>query len=212
MVSTQQRRNRYIAYSTALFLISCVLLLPLKARADLILYDPEVDVSMSLYRPLFTKGDVAPEIGTGLYFGGYFSRKSRFFTDYFNAERIYTIFETGIAINPIEDEDVSFITIPLHVNFAYRIGLGEKFSLLPFLGTGLQITYNDYLSDPAYNEIFKDRPYAGVLVSTGFELRWRIMKRSTLRLKFDYGIVFDGRLESGYVQYLQLRLPVPFIP
>ena len=182
------------------------------AGADLTLYDPEVDVSLSVYRPIINRGDIAPDIRTGLYFGGYFSMKSFFFTDYFNTKRIYTIFEGGLALNPIGDETALFITIPLHVSFGYRIGLGKKIALIPFVGTGLNITYNDFLTDPVYNEAFNDRPYAGGVISGGLEFRWAIMRSSVFRLKFDYGIVFDNRVESGYTQYLQIRLPVPFIP
>ena len=182
-----------------------------RAAADLILYDPEIDVSISLYKPLINKNDSAPDIDMGVYFGGYLSRKSRFFTDYFNAERIYTIFEGGVAINPIQNEDSNYITIPLQVAIAYRIG-SAKFSFLPFISVGLNFTFNRYLNDPAYNESFRDGPNGVFSMGTGFELRWTMVKYSALRLKFDYGILFDGRVESGYMSYMRLRMPLPFIP
>jgi hypothetical protein len=197
-----------------LFLIGAALLFPLaanRASADLILYDPEIDVSISLYKPLINEGDRAPDIEMGVYFGGYLSRKSRFFTDYFNAERIYTIFEGGVAINPIQNEDSNYVTIPLQVDIAYRIGSG-KFSFLPFISMGLNFTFNKYLNDPAYNESFSDGPNLTFSMGTGFELRRTILKYSALRLKFDYGILFDGRVESGYIPYMRLRMPLPFIP
>jgi hypothetical protein len=182
------------------------------ADGDLTLYDPDVDVSMSLYYPMIDEGAPAPDIGAGIYFGGYFSRQSRFFTDYFNSRRIYTMLEAGLAINPIENEDVPFITIPFRADFGYRIGIGKSIALIPFIGVGFQITYNDYLSDPSYNAIFEDRAFFGGLVETGLEFRWEFMARSTLRLRLNYGIVFDGRVESGYIPYLLIRFPVPFIP
>lgn len=197
-----------------MFLITAALFFQLAANwatADLVLYDPEIDVSMSLYKPMINSDDTAPDIAMGVYFGGYLSRKSRFFTDYFNAERIYTIFEGGIAINPIREEDSNYVTIPLQVDIAYRIGSG-RLSFLPFISLGLNFTFNSYLSDPAYNESFKDGPHAAFSVGTGFELRWTILTYSALRLKFDYGILFDGRVESGYMPYVRLRLPLPFIP
>jgi hypothetical protein len=218
MAFTRRRPNKLIVRFTGLGLGLGLLFgawtafLPADSRADIILYDPQVDISMSIYYPLFNEGDIAPNIRPGIYFGGYFSRRSRFFSDYFNSERVYTIFEAGVAVNPIENEDSLFITIPLHVNFAYRIGRGSKFSFLPFVGTGLNITYNDYLSNPQYNEIFRDRPYLGAVLALGFELRWPILKRSALRVKVDYGLVFDGRVTSGYTQFLRIRLPLPFIP
>jgi hypothetical protein len=195
-------------------LIAAVLFFPLTSNgavADLILYDPEIDVSISLYKPLINEGDTAPDIGMGVYFGGYLSRKSRFFTDYFNAERIYTIIEGGIAINPIQDEDSNYVTVPIHVDIAYRIGSG-KFSFLPFISVGLNFTFNSYLNDPAYNESFRDGPNGAFSVGTGFELRRTILTYSALRLKFDYGFLFDGRVESGYMHYMRLRMPLPFIP
>jgi hypothetical protein len=211
MAFTRRKRNRYLGGGFLLLGIA-VLLIPAAAGADLTLYDPEVDVSLSIHRPIFNQGDIAPDIRTGLYFGGYFSMKSPFFTDYFNTKRVYTLFEAGLALNPIENESALFITIPLHVSFGYRIGLGPKFALIPFVGTGLHITYNDYLADSDYNEIFKDRPHASGVISGGLELRWTMMKSSVFRVKFDYGIVFENRVESGYTQYLQVRLPIPFIP
>ena len=210
MAFIRQKQNRILKLSI-LFLVGAVLFSPCRTRADLILYDPEIDVSMSLYKPLINEGDTAPDISMGIYFGGYMSRKSRFFTDYFNAERIYTIFETGMAINPIRNESSNYVTVPMQVDLAYRIGSG-KFSFLPFLSFGLNFTFNDYLSDPAYNESFKDGPNAAFSAGAGFELRWAVMKRSRLRLKFDYGILFDGRVESGYMTYMRLRMPIPFIP
>jgi len=213
MAFTRQKQNKKYICCT-LFLIAAVLIFPLtvnRATADLILYDPEIDVSMSLYKPMTNADDTAPDIAMGIYFGGYLSRKSRFFTDYFNADRIYTIFEGGIAINPIQNEDSNYITIPLQVDIAYRIGSG-RFSFLPFVSMGLNFTFNSYLSNPAYNEFFKDGPHAAFSVGTGFELRWTILTYSALRLKFDYGILFDGRVESGYMPYMRLRMPLPFIP
>ena len=213
MASTRQKpNNKYICF--VLLLITVALFSPRaanRATADLVLYDPEIDVSASLYQPMINSGDTAPDIGMGVYFGGYLSRKSRFFTDYFNAERIYTIFEAGFAINPIQDEDSYYVTIPFHVDIAYRIGQG-RFSFLPFVGLGMNLTFNDYLSDPSYNESFKDGPNGAFSVGTGFELRWKVLTYSALRLKFDYGILFDGRVESGYMYYMRLRMPIPFIP
>jgi hypothetical protein len=181
------------------------------AWADLVLYDPDIDVSVSVYKPLVNGDDAAPDIAPGVYFGVYLSRKSRFFTDYFNADRIYTIFEGGIAINPIRDEDANYVTVPLHADIAYKIGQG-KFSFLPFISLGLNFTFNGYLSNPEYNENFNDGSHAAFSVGTGFELRWTILTYSALRLKFDYGILFDDRVESGYMYYTRLRLPLPFIP
>jgi hypothetical protein len=182
------------------------------AAADITLYEPNVDVSLAVYHPMISKEDVAPDIRTGIYFGGYFSWKSPFFTDYFNTKRIYTIYEVGLALNPIENESALFVTIPLRVSFGYRIGLGKKIALIPFAGTGLHLTYNDSLEDAVYSEIFEDRLHVCGLVSAGLELRWAIMRGGIFRLKFDYGIVFDNRVESGYTQYLMVRLPLPFIP
>jgi hypothetical protein len=181
------------------------------AWADLVLYDPEIDVSVSLYKPIINSEDAAPDITTGVYFGAYMSRKSRFFTDYFNAERIYTIFEGGIAINPIREEETNYVTVPLHANIAYRIGQG-RFSFLPFISLGLNFTFNGSMNNPAYNENFNEGSHAAFSVGTGFELRWTILTYSALRLKFDYGILFDDRVESGYMYYARLRLPLPFIP
>ena len=214
MAYTRQKQNntylrcKLLLITAALFAALCA---AGSAAADLVLYDPEIDVSVSLYRPMINGEDSAPDIGLGVYFGGYLSRKSRFFTDYFNAERIYTIFEGGVAINPIRNEESSYVTVPLHANFAYRIGQG-RFSFLPFISFGLNFTFNSYLSDPAYNEEFKDGPHGAFSVGTGFELRWNILTYSALRVKFDYGILFDGRVESGYMYYMRLRLPFPFIP
>ena len=213
MAFTRQKQNKTLS-CCALFLIGTALFFPLaanRAAADLILYDPAIDVSMSLYKPLINESDRAPDIGMGVYFGGYLSRKSRFFTDYFNAERIYTIFEGGVAINPIQNEDSNYITIPLQVAIACRIG-SAKFSFLPFISVGLNFTFNRYLNDPAYNESFRDGPNGAFSMGTGFELRRTILKYSALRLKFDYGILFDGRVESGYMPYMRLRMPLPFIP
>jgi len=197
----------------AFFLLGITtLLFPLTAAADITLYEPDVDVSLSVYHPMISKNDVAPDIRTGIYFGGYFSWKSPFFTDYFNTERIYTIYEAGLALNPIENETALFVTIPLRVRCGYRLGIGQKIALIPLAGTGLHLTYNDSLDDTVYSDIFEDRFYVRGLVSAGLEFRWTIMRGSTLRLKFDYGIVFDNRVESGYTQYLMVRLPLPFIP
>ena len=77
---------------------------------------------------------------------------------------------------------------------------------------GLNFTFNRYLNDPAYNESFRDGPNVAFSMGTGFELRRTILKYSALRLKFDYGILFDGRVESGYMPYMRLRMPLPFIP
>jgi hypothetical protein len=214
MVFLRQKQNKKFIYYCTLFFIATALLFPYSAsgaRGDLVLYDPEIDVSMSLYKPLINEGDRAPDIDMGIYFGGYLSRKSRFFTDYFNAERIYTIFEGGVAINPIKNEDSNYITIPLQVDIAYRFGSG-KFSFLPFISMGLNFTFNRYLNDPAYNESFRDGPNGAFSMGTGFELRRTTVKYSALRLKFDYGILFDGRVESGYMPYMRLRMPLPFIP
>jgi hypothetical protein len=208
----QQRPNRIIPAIVVLCIGVLFCFLPAASRADAILYEPEVDVSMSLYMPIINETDVAPDIRNGLFFGGYFSRKNRFFTDYFNAEKLYSIIETGVALNPIEGESTTFVTIPVHYNVAYQLPLFGKLSFMPFIGTGFHITYNDYLEDSSYRDSFKDHPHINMLLASGFELRWAVLKYGALRLKIDYGLIFDGRVESGYMQYLQIRFPLPLIP
>ena len=83
MAFTRRKRKKYLG-GVILLLGIAALLVPSAAGADITLYDPDVDVSLSIYHPILNEGDIAPDIRTGLYFGGYFSWKSRFFTDYFN--------------------------------------------------------------------------------------------------------------------------------
>jgi len=163
------------------------LIAPVRSRGDIIFYDPDVDISVGLFNYFINADDITPDIKPGIYVGAYLSLKSPFFSDFFNTERLYSIFEAGVALSDIENESASFITIPLHVDLAYRMRIRPKLHLLPFIGTGLHITYN--------------------------ELRWGAYKNTTIKLvKLNYGLIFDGRVQSGYVQYLQLRFPIPFIP
>ena len=102
--------------------------------------------------------------------------------------------------------------IPLHYNVAYKLDLFGDFSILPFIGTGFHFTVNDYLNNSSYNQDFEDHPYLNMVLATGFEIRWAVLKYGALRLKMDYGLIFDRRVDSGYMQYLQIRFPIPFIP
>jgi hypothetical protein len=189
------------------------LIAPVRSRGDIIFYDPDVDISVGLFNYFINADDITPDIKPGIYVGAYLSLKSPFFSDFFNTERLYSIFEAGVALSDIENESASFITIPLHVDLAYRMRIRPKLHLLPFIGTGLHITYNEFLDNPAYSENFKDRPFVSPIIGTGFELRWGAYKNTTIKLvKLNYGLIFDGRVQSGYVQYLQLRFPIPFIP
>lgn len=207
-----RKRNRLLWIFITFSIFSTALFLPLNLQGDIIFYDPEIDISLGMFNYLFNEDDIVPPIEPGIYFGGYFSLKSRFFSDFFNTEKLYSIFEAGVAISGIENEDVAFITIPLHVDIGYQIRLLKKLYFLPTVGTGLHITYNESLGDPAYSDQFKDEPHLSPIIGTGFELKWAVFKNSSLKVKFNYGLIFDGRVQSGYAQYFQIRFPVPFIP
>jgi hypothetical protein len=139
---------------------------------------------------------------------GYFSLQNPLMVNYLNINNLYNIVEAGMAVNPFDrgPEEGLLLTFPATVDFAYRVRLGERFSLLPFVGTGVNLLKVFDSEDP-----LKVYP----VVKTGLELRYRTARGASLKLKLDYGIVFVDDAEEvpeGYMHFFRVRFPAPFIP
>jgi len=208
-VSLPQKQNNPRFALTILF-VCLFAALPFPVFADLSYYDPDFDVSMGLFH--YTSKDIEEaDVYPGLYFGGYYSGKSFLLTNYFNTKQLYTIYEAGIVQNGIDIPDYEnenmegavITTIPLHADLAFRIRVTRRFFLSPFVGTGIHFVY----CEPAEDQ-FRVHP----VLQFGAEFRYRLWSRTSLKLKFDYGYAFDSRYETGFIRYLRVRFPFPFIP
>jgi hypothetical protein len=183
-----------------------MLLLPSIAQSDILEYDPELDMALGIFDFFTGEGTNAPVIKPGPYFGAYLSMKSPIFTYFFNSENIYNIFELGCAVNEMKEEFGSFymVNVPLSVDFAYNLDLFPKFAILPFVGFGVGLIFNPH------------EPAGGVplypFIKTGVEIRYLMWKGTHLRFKIDYGIAFVNEAEEGFVPFLKVRFPIPFIP
>jgi hypothetical protein len=168
-------------------------------------YEPDVDISMGTYNYFFNSGDSNPNLKTGVYFGGYLGMKSPLFSFFFNAQNFYSMYESGVAINNVENNDDFILTIPFVYDLSYRIRLfkKKKLTLKPFIGTGFNLVRFDT------NGGNWDLYY---LLDTGFEVQYPIWRKTNLKLKINYGIMFVDTVDSGYVHFLRVRFPVPFIP
>jgi hypothetical protein len=174
-------------------------------------YDPEIDISLGLINYMYTPIDLEsptadlPEIGMGLYGGGYLGLKSPLFTFFFNTENIYTTYEAGLAFNRLGAGDL-LISVPLVVDLSYRLSLfrRKKFALQPFAGTGV-----DMIGSNRDNTFVWQIHY---LVNAGLEIRYVAWDNTTLKIKASYGIIFVDDLESGFMHFIKVRFPVPFIP
>jgi hypothetical protein len=200
---SQQKRNKSIP---VLLLFFIILLFPSLAHSDILEYDPELDIALGMFDYFTGEGANVPAIKPGPYLGAYLSMKSPIFAYFFDSENIYNIFELGCAVNEINEEFGSFyiVNIPLSVDFAYSLNLFPKFSILPFVGFGFGLN------------IFSGEHDAGIplypFIKTGVEIRYLMWKGTHLRFKIDYGIAFVNEAESGFVPFLRVRFPIPFIP
>ncbi len=182
---------------------------PRPSKASLIFYDPDFDISMSYLGYFAKEGENSPDIRPGIYFGGYLSMKSPLFANYFRTQRIYNIFEAGAALNEITidtstgDRDL-LITVPILVDFAYKLNVTKKLLFFPFIGTGFSFTHIPNIDENSTN--------LSPLMTVGAQLKYLVNDRTSLKVKFDYGIALDNRTESGVIQFIKVRFPVPFIP
>jgi len=200
----QQKQSRVIILIVVIF--STVLLLyPQNLKGDIISYDPEVDISLGTFSYLTSSESNISYIKTGPYFGGYLSMKSPIFTYFFNSQNIYNIFELGFSVNELVSENQSFyiVSIPFSVDFAYKIQLFPKFSIYPLVGVGFSTTLGGNYENqvPIY-------PF----IKTGIEIKFLIWKDTNLKIKVDYGIAFVDIIETGFLQFIKVRFPIPFIP
>jgi hypothetical protein len=211
MASLPQKQNKkkYSCTGIGLILAAISLLLPCVpsvSHADIIAYDPELDIVLGTFSYLTGDGPNMPDFRTGPYFGGYLSMKSPIFVYFFDTENVYNIFEAGFAVNEIVEPDKSYyiINIPVSVDFAYCIPLFSKFSVLPFVGLGLGLsigTAREGEGPPIY-PFFK----------TGVELRYLLWDGTHMRIKIDYGVALVNEIETGAMPFLRVRIPIPFIP
>ena len=167
-------------------------------------YNPDIDVSAGTFNYLFNEGDDVPDMGTGIFFSGYLSMKSPLFTFFFNSKNIYSTYEAGLVYNEAKSQDVYLISIPATVELSYRIPLFRRWSIHPFVGTGL-----DTVRGPGNGAAEWDVYY---LLDGGLEIKYGLWQDTFLKLKITYGMVFVDSLTSGYAHYIRVRLPVPFIP
>jgi len=204
-----QKRSKRRLIRGLFFLIALAFLLLFPgggAFSDILAYDPEVDISLGTFSYLMGEEQNAPSIKTGPYLGGYLSMKSPIFTYFFNSENVYNIFEAGFSVNEIEEQSSTYylVNIPISVDFAYRIPVLPKFSILPFVGVGLGLSFNSGGGNTG--------PPIYTFIKTGVEIRYLMWKDTHLKVKVDYGIAFVNETETGFVPFLRVRFPIPFIP
>lgn len=209
MGSLPQKRSKGDRLHTLVLItiLSVMLLYPcIRSFADILEYDPEVDISLGTFSFLGGDDQNAPDIQTGPYLGGYVSMKSPIFTYFFGSENVYNIFEAGLSVNEIRDQygSIYMVTIPASVDFAYRITVLPKFSILPFVGLGLGFTVNTGQQE--------EGPTLYPFIKTGVEIRYLLWEGTHLRFKVDYGIAFVNQVETGFIPFLRVRFPIPFIP
>ncbi|MBN2322607.1 MAG: hypothetical protein JXQ30_02635 [Spirochaetes bacterium] len=201
-----KKKNSCTVYGLTLAAILLLASVPSASSADIIAYDPELDIAFGTFSYLMDDEPHMPDFRTGLYLGGYLSMKSPIFVYFFEAENVYNIFEAGFAVNEIVEPDRSFymVNIPVSVDFAYRIPLFSRFSVLPFVGLGLGLsigTGREGEGPPIY-PFFK----------TGVELRYLLWDGTHMRIKIDYGVALVNEVEAGVMPFLRVRIPIPFIP
>ena len=199
MVSLRQKRSKN------LLLILLLLLLPLRAIGGLIYYSPDIDVSLALYGYLDDNKPL-PVVHPGPYLGAYLSMINPLLSNYFNTRHVYTIIETGLAVNEVErdyEENDLLFSIPFYYNLSYRVGITKRLSMAPSAGSGINIMYNSGFEKPLH---------INVVLQTGFELRYLLWEDTSLKLRFDYGIILENRVNKGYIPYFKIKMPFPFIP
>ncbi|UCB46851.1 MAG: hypothetical protein JSV25_05370 [Spirochaetota bacterium] len=200
---SRQKQNKAIFVP---LLFSLILLFPSLACPDIFEYDPELDVALGMLGYFQGDGENVPSIKPGPYIGAYLSMKSPIFVYFFNSENVYNMFEAGVAVNEIKEQVGSsyIVNIPVSVDFAYSFEAFPKFSILPFVGFGVGLN----LSSRGSGESFPLYPF----VKTGFELRYLLWEDTHLRFKLDYGIAFISEVETGFIPFLKVRFPLPFLP
>jgi len=175
--------------------------------------DRDVDISIGTFNYFFNPSDRAleeaqgrslPEIQTGLYFGAYMSTKSRLFTFFFNTKNVYSMYEAGVALNMIGDQDSLALSFPLTFDLAYRIPLSKRFALFPFAGTGVNFVRTEEGDEYNWQLYY--------LLEVGSELKYFLWRDTYLKLRITYALMFVDNLESGYMHVIKVRFPVPFIP
>ena len=174
-------------------------------------YDPEIDISVGIINYMYTPMDLAssttdlPNLKMGYYGGGYLGLKSPLFTFFFNSENVYTTYEAGVAINQIGDSNY-FISIPVTIDLSYRFSLfkKKKFLLQPFIGSGVDVIRSSKNNTANWQVHY--------LVDAGLEIKYFAWKDTSLKIKASYGVIFVDDLDSGFMHFIKVRFPVPFIP
>lgn len=174
-------------------------------------YDPEIDISVGIMNYMYTPTDLAsptanlPKLKMGLYGGAYLGLKSPLFTFFFNSKNMYTTYEAGVAVNQIGANNY-FISIPLTIDLSYRISLfkKKKFALQPFIGSGFDVIRSNENNTTSWQVHY--------LINAGLEIKYFAWDDTSLKIKASYGILFVDDLESGFLQFIKVRFPVPFIP
>jgi hypothetical protein len=213
MAFTQRKRSKYLIIPILITVLTFLFLCEAKPAVINSERDTDIDIAMGTLGYFFNPADISyeesqghnlPDIKMGIYFGGYMSSKSRLFTFFFNTKNVYSIYEAGVALNSIEEEDYFMLSIPFSFDLAYRIPLGTRLSFYPFAGTGL-----DFVRIKEGNNTQWQFYY---LIETGIELKYSVWKNTYLKLRVSYGLMFIDQLESGYMHLLKVRFPVPFLP
>lgn len=201
----RQKRNSISWFILSFFLL-LILLLPFPvytAPKKFFQSDPDIDISLGNWDYHIPEQEDVEPLRSGLYLGGYFSSRSRIFSYFFNSQNIYTIYETGISLNRIDDSRDYLLSIPLLIDFAYRLRIVKRLYFQPLLGTGFIIMYSE-----GNEGGFRLCP----LIKTGYEIRYQLWENTYVKFKFDFGVVFDNKVQGGTLSFIRLKFPIPFIP
>lgn len=188
--------------------ITLFVLLPIISGAEITEYRPQVDISVGSFNYLFNKSDLRDLPGfrkpdMGIYLGGYISMVSPLMKLFSDSSKYVSIYEFGIATNPVENSSSILVTMPVSGVVGYPLRVTKKIKFIPFLGGGFSIVHYNF------NEVFS--PIHFYLI-TGFEIRRKMLKKSYLRIKCDGGIIYSGRVNSSTFYFIRTRFPIPFLP
>jgi len=196
-----RQQNKYILW----IFISILLLLiitPILSNASIYDYNPDIDISLGGYYLIFHDNNNFTI--SGAYIGILYLMQSPLLKNLFSTNNFYSIYNLGTVFLGDRGNNRTILLIPLSIDISYKIHIFKNFNLFPFAGWGISIIPINY------PEINKN---AFLSFNVGLLTRYRLWNSAYLKLQIEFGTIFGRDLgEKGYVNYIRVVCPVPFIP
>ena len=175
--------------------------IPITLQASIGDYNPGVDIDFGNLFLMMRENDSIMPI-PGFYYGGHLIMESPILKNNFDTKNIYTIYNLGLS--GVKGPGSTYVVLLSGmIEMGYNLKVFKKFNMMFFGGWGFNFI-------PVNYSFIKRSLF--LTLNGGIFLRYKLWRDCYLKLKLEAGMLYGSQLDNGYMTYVRIIWPIPFIP